>query len=191
MVMFNSAQLLVRRIAAGAGALAYRHSTPCGSGVCPRPARVIGARTRFPRVGAWVGAACGSLALLGCAGGEPPATGLSGGAGGIEYVPRRSAWRDVDSAVRAALAEAGLAILHAEQPAPGVKRYSLVSILDEEGELVATAPPGALQDPDAMRVEVVRVREAALTCRIGRDGDAAREKRFMDAIRAWKAKKAR
>lgn len=187
MVMFNSSLLLAGLGARGVPAVAYRHSTRMRW----RSNRGFRTAARAFVRGLFVTGAI--LALLGgCSGGRAPELGAAAGSTGeAMIVPARDAWRDMDAAVARATGEQGLAVLSSkENAATGEKRYELVSVADEPGELLARAPEGFIAT-DAPTARVVGVRDAALTCRIGRFGSAERERALMDAVRGWRAKHTR
>ncbi len=107
----------------------------------------------------------------------------------LQEVPASRAWRDVDAAVSAACSVAEVAVLRVETPAPGLRRYELLSITDETGSLTATAPAGCI-DGDSPIARLVPVAETLLECEIagadatGRDAD--REAVFLRAMRDWR-----
>lgn len=86
------------------------------------------------------------------------------------------------------------AIVRTETPAPGVRRWELLTITDQRGSLIATAPEWAIPS-GAPSVYLIPVRETQFTCEIigtdasGRDED--REKNLLRAIREWKPKHTR
>lgn len=86
------------------------------------------------------------------------------------------------------------AIVRTETPAPGVRRWELLTITDQRGSLTAAAPEWAIPS-GAPSAYLIPVRETQFTCEIigtdasGRDED--REKDLLRAIREWKPKHAR
>lgn len=202
MVTFNSARLPRTGSAAPAGlcrlvaptsappfpALAYRHSSQA-----PRTPRLC--RACPDVVIRTIACVLGALTLVGAPGCESSSKphSLSEGsrktAAASPEVPASRAWRDVDAAVSAACTVAEVAVLRVETPAPGVRRYELLSITDGEGLLTATAPPGCI-DGDSPIARLVPVAQTLLECEIsGADAtgrDEGREAVFLRAIRDWR-----
>jgi len=113
--------------------------------------------------------ATGVLLAWGCA--APPAAPARLGGPSVETTAE---WDDVDAAVSFAAAESEMAVLTRRETADGIE-FQLVTVIDEPVWLRITRDGDAPRDDRASR-------PVSLTARIGRFGDEARERRFVDSI---------
>lgn len=86
--------------------------------------------------------------------------------------------RDISAAVSRAITELSLAPLRVQTPGPGQIEYELISSNDEPGWLRIRFDASADDPPSAAR----RARDISLEASIGRFGDPARQRRFLDSI---------
>jgi hypothetical protein len=109
-------------------------------------------------------AACSSTA---------PRTRLPADASSPHQVQTNADWDDLEPAVALALGRTELVRLRIDRPEPGRVEFVLRSSRDEPARLTAErlAPPDT---PDPVDIR--------LTCTVGRFGDPARERQFLDLI---------
>ena len=92
-------------------------------------------------------------------------------AGGGHSVTVRADWDDLDSAVLVGVGAAETAVLEWPEVSDNPRVYRLTTIHDEPGALTASGSPGP--GPSEVRLEA----------RLGRFGDAERERLLLGAIR--------
>lgn len=85
----------------------------------------------------------------------------------------RADWDDIEASVTAALSKTELVFVRLTAPEPGRLVYTLRTSRDEPASLTVERldPPG-VQDPVGL----------SLTCTVGRFGDPAREREFLDLV---------
>ncbi len=84
----------------------------------------------------------------------------------------RGDWNDLDAALEVGQLVAEVAVVGSSPPASDPRRFELVTGSDEPGWLVAQRPGTRGDDPGPIH----------MSARLGRFGDAPRERRLLDAI---------